>query len=272
MTGRGLSVCTIFLFAGFAFHTRLRFYWDQYLAEMGQLLTQNLRFGSGPLPAVATAESCTPGCTKTFVINLNPVCICHVCHGEIQRGWRNNIFSLNIESVDILRFHDDEDLEEQEAARRFVCWSFCNIRFDWVTQSVEYSTGLLNISSKEGNPIWGFTCKSVSFFMSGLKNHHLFFFCLINSAIHCKEIKVKQIGHRILFPTTTALFVEAAKWKINNCHFALWAETISNSVNIRDKKSHQLNYQERVMFIWYLSVIKMMCLLVTSSWQLTNMI
>ena len=26
------------------------------------------------------------------------------------------------------------------------------------------------------------------------------------------------------------------------------------------------------MFIWYLSVIKMMCLLVTSSWQLTNMI
>ena len=104
MTGLGLSVCTIFLFAGFAFHTRLRFYWDQYLAEMGQLLTQNLRFGSGPLPAVATAESCTPGCTKTFVINLNPVCICHVCHGEIQRGWRNNIFSLNVESVDIWDF------------------------------------------------------------------------------------------------------------------------------------------------------------------------
>ena len=113
--------------------------------------------------------------------------------------------------------------------------------------------------------------KSVAIFMSGLKNDQLFFY-LINSAIYCKEIKVKQIGHRILFPTSTALFVEAAKWKINNCHFALWAETISNSVNIRDKKSHQLNYQERVMFIWYLLVIKMMCLLVTSSWQLTNMI
>lgn len=270
MTGLGLSVCTIFLFAGFAFHTRLRFYWDQYLAEMGQLLTQNLRFGSGPLPAVATAESCTPGCTKTFVKPESSLYLSCVARRNPKRMKKQYLF-IECWICRYLRFHDDEDLEEQEAARRFVCWSFCNIRFDWVTQSVEYSTGLLNISSKEGNPIWGFTCKSVSFFMSGLKNHHLFF-CLINSAIHCKEIKVKQIGHRILFPTSTALFVEAAKWKINNCHFALWAETISNSVNIRDKKSHQLNYQERVMFIWYLSVIKMMCLLVTSSWQLTNMI
>ena len=81
------SLCTIFLFAGFAFHTRLRFYWDQYLAEMGQLLTQNLRFGSGPL--LATTECCTPGCTNTFV---KPESSLYLSYMSRKRKWKTKYF------------------------------------------------------------------------------------------------------------------------------------------------------------------------------------
>ena len=108
MTELGLSVCTIFLFAGFAFHTRLRFYWDQYLAEMGQLLSQNLRFGSGPLDHRVLHSWLHKDICKTWIqfVSVTVICVtsqlvttrrlCWICRDfEISWWWG---FQLGVEN------------------------------------------------------------------------------------------------------------------------------------------------------------------------------
>ena len=186
----GLSVCTIFLFDGFAFHTRLRFYWDQYLAEMGQLLSQNLRFGSGPLDRRVLHSWLHKDICKTWIqfVSVTVICVtshlvttrrlkillveCWICRDfEISWWWG---FQLGVENK---RQSGDLCVEVSATLGLIELLSQSNIPLVYWT-SVQ----------RKGILFGGFTCKSVSFFqVSGelLSLDNKLFFLSVISAIHC---------------------------------------------------------------------------------------